>query len=143
MNANHKSDITRRVALGTIAGLGAAGLVRGGDKPPTHANRPPEKMSKIEEEYRRLRPLFEEERKQFAESSNSHDYWKGPHGKAIIALGPAIIPYLIQELRKGDFFFNVPLARITNADITSNNLGSEQDNARLWLKWWDGGKERA
>jgi hypothetical protein len=142
MNLNPTSEITRRAALGAMAVLGATGLVAAGEKAPAETGRRPRKMTEVEAEYRRLRPLFEDERKQFAESSNTHDYWKGPHGKAIIALGPAVIPQLIQELRKGDFFFNVPLARITNADITNEKFGSEQDNARLWLTWWDGGKDR-
>ena len=144
MNLNPTSEITRRAALGRHGRFGCQRLGRcrrqtAGLK--TAANGPGKHGETFEAEYRRLRPLFEEERKQFAESSKTYNYWKGPHGKAIIALGPAIIPQLIQELRKGDFFFNVPLARITNADITNDTFGSEQDNAKLWLKWWDGGKD--
>jgi len=48
--------------------------------------------------------------------------WDGPHGKAIIALGPGIIPYLIQQLRKGDFVFIVPLKLITNVDISNGKI---------------------
>ena len=141
MNLNPPSEITRRAALGAVAGLVAAGSATADDKPPTDVAKGRVKMSTAEEEYRRLRPLFEEERKRFSELSNTHCYWTGPHGKAIIALGPAIIPQLIQELRKGDFFFNVPLEYITNADITHEHGGSEQEHAKLWLQWWDGGKD--
>ncbi len=99
------------------------------------------KMSDVEREYRRLRPLWQEERKQFSLSSKSDDYWKGPHGKAIIALGPAIIPYLIKELRKGDLLFVVPLELFTNVDITDGSYDSEQASAKFWLKWWDSGRK--
>jgi hypothetical protein len=59
-------------------------------------------------------------------SSNTYDYWKGPHGKAIIALGPATIPFLIQALRRAEFLFNVPLALITKVDIANGEYASEQ-----------------
>ena len=132
-------DAARRTmlaALAALAGTLAAGrpaIAQGGagDRPSAS------KLSAVEAEYRRLLPLWQEERKQFTHSSNTFDYWSGPHGKAIVALGPAIIPYLIQELRKGDFFFNVPLALITKVDIASGEYKSEQASAARWLQWWD------
>ncbi len=99
-------------------------------------------MKSVDDEYRRLLALWQEERQRFAVSSNTHDYWKGPYGKAIVALGPAIIPHLIAELRKGDFFFNAPLALITKVDIANGESTSEQANAALWLKWWDAAAPR-
>lgn len=78
---------------------------------------PPRKLSQLREEYERLLPLWQEERKQYSYSSNTYDYWMGPHGKAIIALGPAIIPYLIKQVKAGDFWFNVPLALITKVNV--------------------------
>jgi hypothetical protein len=142
MTSVHSPDITRRSALGTMVGLVVTGSALAEQKPAADPVSRRWKMSEVESEFLRLRPLFEDERKQFTDSSDTHAYWKGPHGKAIIALGPAIIPQLIQELRKGDFFFNVPLAAITNVDIATENSASEQDNSKLWLKWWEGGKER-
>ena len=111
-------------------------------KPPSPDNKNVQtktmKLSDIQKEYKRLLPLWQKEREQFSPSSNTADYWDGPHGKSIIALGPAIIPELIAELRKGDFFFNVPLARITKVKIATSVSMSEQEKSQLWLKWWEG-----
>jgi len=100
-------------------------------------------MRAVQAEYRRLLPLWQEERRQFAHSSNLHDHWSGPQGRAIIALGAAIAPQLIEELRKGDFFFNAPLARITGVDISDGAYTSEQVNSALWLRWWEEAKATA
>jgi len=116
---------------GVATGQSAAGQTGTGDRPSET------KLRNVDDEYRRLLPLWQAERKQFSHSSNTYDYWKGPHGKAIIALGPAILPHLIRELRKGDFWFNVPLALITKVDVANGEYKSEQANAELWLKWWD------
>jgi hypothetical protein len=94
-------------------------------------------MRAVQAEYRRLLPLWQEERKSFAHLSNTNASWSGPHGKAIVALGAAVIPQLIHEVRKGDFFFNAPLAMITGIDIADGEAGSEQAKSALWLKWWD------
>lgn len=98
----------------------------------------PKTLKQLQAEYSRLLPLWQQERQEFGSSSNTYDYWKGARGKAIIELGPAIIPLLIHELRKGDFFFNVPLALITKIDIASGKglAFSEQEKARLWIEWW-------
>lgn len=106
------------------------------------ASREFKSLAKIQQEYDRLLPLWQEERKQYSLSSNTYDYWKGQHGKAIIALGPAIIPQLMREVRKGDFFFNVPLAQITHINITDGNWISEQEASLLWLAWWDQGANK-
>lgn len=102
----------------------------------------PRKMSEVQKEFERLLPLWQEERKQFGASSNTSDYWNGPHGKAIIALGPAVIPYLIQQVKSGDFWFNVPLALITKVDIANGKYKSVQANSRLWLEWWEAGNSK-
>jgi hypothetical protein len=132
-------------ALGGLAGTIAAGRAAAGAGPTSDASGGPGelKMRNVEDEYRRLLPLWQEERKQFLHSSNTYDYWKGPHGKAIVALGPAIIPYLIQALRKGEFLFNVPLALVTKVDIANGEYNSEQTNSKLWLQWWDNAKDTA
>ncbi len=106
------------------------------DKSPSRKVEAPRDWKDVQQDLRRLLPLWQEERKRFALSSNTADSWQGPHGKAIVALGPAILPALIQELRRGDFFFNVPLALITRVDIANGKDLSEQDKAALWLEWW-------
>jgi hypothetical protein len=142
MNPAHVPDTARRGALAVLAGMvgmigagrAAAGASRGPGEPT---------MRTVDDEYRRLRPLWQAEREQFRSSSNTYDYWKGPHGRAIVALGPAVIPHLIRELRKGDFLFNVPLALIAKVDVANGEYKSEQANLELWLKWWDSAKDTA
>jgi hypothetical protein len=141
-------DRARRGALAVLAQM--AGMIAAGGAaaaaPPSGTSRgpgAPTRLQTVDAEYRRLLPLWQAERQQFRHSSNTYDYWKGPHGRAIIALGPAILPHLIQELRKGDFWFNVPLALITKVDIADGDYQSEQANSALWLKWWDSAKDTA
>ena len=136
-----KSRVTRRSLLAGLGGLSSAAAVQRTTMADEQTSKPRRHLSKIEDiekDYRRLLPLWQKEREQFSFSSRTDDYWQGPNGKAIIALGPAIIPYLIQEVRKGDFFFNVPLQLIISADVAKDC--SEQDRAKLWLKWFDSGQ---
>jgi hypothetical protein len=143
MKLIHLPDPARRAVLAALGGMvamfadggAAAGRTSGASPRPGKWE-----MRKVEDEYRRLIPLWQAERQRLLASSNTYDYWKGPHGKAIVSLGPAIIPHLIQELRKGDILFNVPLALITKVDIANGEYVSEQANSALWLKWWDNAK---
>lgn len=116
------NSITRRALLASTAGFALSQAAASADEAAKTRDavdeQAPKKLSEIRKEYGRLLPLWQVEREQFNLSSNTDDYWQGPHGTAIIALGPAIIPQLIQELRKGDFFFNVPLERLVNAPIS-------------------------
>ena len=145
MNLNHQAP--RRAllaaALGGMASMLLAG--RAAAQRMSGVNGGPHvlPMRKVEDEYRRLIPLWRAESERARMFSNPYEYWKGPNGKAIIALGPAIVPYLIAEVRKGDFFFNVPLALITKVDITNGEYTSEQVSSKLWLQWWDKAKESA
>jgi len=140
MNSDQTADIGRRAALAALGGAvgvmvgmepGSAQALVAGARPATSH------LRAVQAEYRRLIPLWQEERKSFAHSSNINDYWSGPHGRAIVALGAAVIPQLIHEVRKGDFFFNAPLAMITGIDVADGEPGSEQAKSALWLKWWD------
>ena len=136
-------ELTRRSMLaswGGIAAVSAVGRAVAANDESSDPIRPHTKMLQVRKEFERLLPLWQEERKQFINSSNSDDYWQGPRGKAIIALGPAIIPYLIHELKTGDHFFNVPLAMITKVDIADGKYESEQASARLWVEWWEAAK---
>ena len=136
MGTNDAFSFTRRALLSVFGGLSVmAGAMC------TNAEDKARRWTRIEEienEYRRLLSLRQQERKQFYKSSDTHAYWQGPNGRRIIALVPAVIPYLILELRKGDFFFNVPLELITGIDVSNRRDMSEQEKSGLWLKWWNG-----
>jgi len=84
------------VSFGGIATGLPARLAMATDKEPIESEPRRKTMSQVQKEYERLLPLWQEERKDYRLSSNTRDYWMGPNGKAIIALGPAIIPFVIQ-----------------------------------------------
>ena len=137
MQSDYTAHVKRRSLLASLGGIAGASMViatqaRADDEADSDAR--PRKLAEVQKEFERLLPLWQEERKQFANSSKTYAYWKGPCGKAIIALGPAIIPYLIRQVKEGDFFFNVPLALITKVDMAG---GSEQANSKMWVKWWE------
>lgn len=138
MNSHRASELTRRSMLTSSCVIAAATALRADA---ADDERPPARMSQVRREFERLLPLWQVEREQYNYSSCSRDYWQGPHGKAIIALGPAIIPYVIQELKAGDHFFNVPMEVITNVDIANGQYESEQTNAKLWVEWWEATKK--
>ncbi len=149
MHSNSAGKTTRRAVLASLSGLAAAaaadcaaGIGQAADIAPGNPATARQSMEQVEKEYRRLLPLWQEERKKYAFSSNTFDYWKGPRGKAIVALGPAIIPHLIKELRRGDFWFNVPLALITRVEIANGVDLSEQEKSKRWLAWWEGSREQ-
>lgn len=144
MNSHDTSRVTRRDLLAAAGSASLLALSRPAevfatdvaDESPSRQVEAPRDWKVVQQDLRRLLPLWQEERRQFVLSSNTADSWQGPHGKAIIAPGPAILPALIQELRRGDFVFDVPLARITRVDIANGKDLSEQDKAALWLEWW-------
>ena len=134
------SRLSRRSLLTSVGGIARITIARQAIAEAAESDNHPTKKLDTRKEFERLLPLWEVEREQFIVSSNTGDYWKGPHGKGIIALGAAIIPLLIQKLRSGDFRFNVPLALITKVDITNGEYVSEQHTSKLWIKWWETGK---
>jgi len=72
MKRTHRPDAVRR---GVVAALGGAAVLFAA-RPAAAQNRAGEtKLRTVEGEYRRLLPLWQEERKQFAVSSNTYDYW--------------------------------------------------------------------
>jgi len=129
-------------AFGGLAAMSAGTQRRAADRKPVSSEDKLVRISKITSEWQRLLPLWREKDTEKPIQA-IENLWDGPHGKAIIALGPGIIPYLIQQLRKGDFVFIVPLKLITNVDISNGKDSSLPDItipeiAKLWLKWWDG-----
>lgn len=142
MNSPHAIELTRRSLLASVGGIAGAALVHqaAADEKEVGDTEPrPHNISEVRKEFERLVPLWQEERKECILSSQTLDYWKGPHGKSIIALGPAIIPYLIQHVKTGDFWFNVPLAMLTKVDIANGEYVSEQAKSKLWVSWWEAG----
>lgn len=144
MNSERTPEITRRSMLVSFGGIAtglAARQAMATDKESIESEPRRKTMSQIQKEYERLLPLWQEERKAYRFSSNTRDYWTGPHGKAIIALGPAIIPFIIQQLKAGDFFFNVPMDVIIGVEIADKTTMSEQARSKLWIEWWEAARK--
>lgn len=77
------------------------------------------------------------EREDYSHHSHTAMYWTGPTGKAILAMGPRILPLIVKELRNGDFFFNHPMQVFAGFLLGGIDLDSEQARSRLWIKWYD------
>lgn len=111
MNSQVTSHVTRRGLLSAAGSASLLALFRPAevlatdvdDKSPSCKVEASRDWKDVDKDLRRLLPLWQEERKQFVLSSNTADSWQGPHGKAIVALGPAILPALIHELRPRRF----------------------------------------
>ena len=86
-----------------------------------------------------LRKHWEEEAQQHWYLSDTKAYWQWSAGQAIIAMGKEALPFVMEEVQKGNFFFNVPAARITGISMRKEEeiMVSEQDIARRWVKWWE------
>ncbi|UCC21412.1 MAG: hypothetical protein JSW23_06220 [Planctomycetota bacterium] len=72
-------------------------------------------------------------------SSRTDDYFdRVPAGLDIIKMGRSVLPFVMEQICAGNFFFNVAARRITG--LTLRNEGgifiSEQELALRWSKWW-------
>jgi len=92
-----------------------------------------------EKEFNRLKKQWKAEQPRW--SSNTGDYWETPAGKKIISMEKKALPFIMEEICRGNFFFNVPAEKITNISFRSRNtIKSEQHYAKKWAEWW--GKNR-
>jgi hypothetical protein len=66
--------------------------------------------------------------------------------RKIVERGEVFLPFIIDEIKKGDFFLNQAMGEITGFDIMSmpgaKEVGGEQDVSKLWIEWWKENKER-
>ena len=88
-------------------------------------------------EFMGLKSKWVQEKAKASFSSRTSDYWKGPAGLRIMAMGKRALPFVMDEISKGDFFFNVPASKITNITIPSGiKRESEQELSKDWIEWW-------
>jgi len=86
--------------------------------------------------FARLHEAWQVERQRYSASSSTAAYWQGPNGRAIIAMGKEALPFLFEELKKGDHFYVWPIARITGVALPPGQGGGEQERRAQWLEWW-------
>jgi hypothetical protein len=65
-------------------------------------------------------------------------YWMSASGKKIIAMGKRAIPFIMDELKSGNYWYSTALDYITGVRMS----GTTGDNlAGNWLDWWDENKD--
>jgi len=102
---------------------------------------PSAEFEQARREFRALKGRWDIEAGAVSLSSNSKDRWKGPAGGQIIEMGKRALPFVMDEIEKGDFFFNIAADRITGVRIGTNGpLMSEQERSKAWLSWWEKAK---
>lgn len=87
--------------------------------------------------FEKLRSEWQAEKERHKYSSRTDDYWQGKAGKEIIAMGKRALPFVMEEIKKGDFFFNIPAYKITGIKMKGK---SEQEKSKEWVKWWEENK---
>ena len=65
------------------------------------------------------------------------DYWKGPAAHELIGMGKRALPFVLEEIEAGNFYFNVAASRTTGLDLSSENEKyDERKHSKRWLEWW-------
>jgi len=100
-------------------------------------------MEEFREYYTEL--LEYRKRPEIKMSSLASDYNNCEAFRRIVEKGEVFIPFIIEEIRNGDFFLNQAMAEITGVNITANlepgEIHGEQGASKLWIDWWEGNKE--
>lgn len=93
-------------------------------------------------EFNELKSKWTKKKENAALSSRTSDYWKGSAGQEIIAMGKHALPFVMDEISKGDFFFNIPAQEITKIKTPSGfERESEQKLSQDWIEWWKENKD--
>ena len=104
------------------------------------------------------RAQFEGLYQKWEESQNTHaarlrsddSYATGPEYEALVAMGKAAVPLLLERIAAGDFRMNDAVETITRVDILAEVRArpdkswglnqppfGAQGTSRLWLAWWE------
>lgn len=79
-------------------------------------------------------------------SSITSDYNNCEAFRKIVERGKLYLPFIIEEIKKGDFFLNQAMYEITGFDIRTTSeakeVMGEQDISKLWIKWWGENKDK-
>jgi hypothetical protein len=95
-----------------------------------------------------LQPRFESLHREVAALWRTPEYataslqelWEAPSYRAIVALGPAVVPLCMAALRNGEFVLARAVLEITGLRaprLTGNEFPSEQATAAALLAWWN------
>ncbi|MBN1513381.1 MAG: hypothetical protein JXB13_15295 [Phycisphaerae bacterium] len=76
-------------------------------------------------------------------SSRPEDHNDCEAFRRIVAGGERFLPFIVEEIRRGDFYLNQAMHEITGIDVRKHyndqaGLGGEQHDSELWIRWWNG-----
>lgn len=90
---------------------------------------------KARAEFYRLKESWEKECAEVFASSFIADRCKGPAGRSIIGMGKRALPFVMEEIGKGNILFNQAALEICGFQVAPG-LMSEQDRSDRWIRWW-------
>lgn len=66
--------------------------------------------------------------------------------RKIVEKGRFFLPFIIEEIKKGDFFLNQAMREITGFNMRTTPetkvASGEQDISKLWTEWWEKNKDK-
>jgi len=65
-------------------------------------------------------------------------YWMSESGRAIIAMGKRALPFLMDELQNGNYWYAAAVDSITGIRMAGT---TGEDLAERWLAWWEDNKD--
>lgn len=96
-----------------------------------------------------LQVRFESLAKQWEEDttfhSSTHEICLDPSYLEIIALGPRVVPFIIEHLRESrNSHWSLALSALTRTELVlaAEHVGVTEEICRFWLNWWEDHKER-
>ncbi|MBF0483075.1 MAG: hypothetical protein HQL25_00050 [Candidatus Omnitrophica bacterium] len=79
-------------------------------------------------------------------SSNPAVYNDCEAFRKIVETGKVFLPFIVEEIKKGDFFLNQAMEEITGIKSTSlkntDEIIGEIEISKLWIEWWEQNKNK-
>jgi hypothetical protein len=114
----------------------------------TPSNVPPEVIEEFERHHRAWRSVVDSPEQRLI--SDTHRLTDHREYQAIVAMGKKALPLVIAKLAEGDFLMVRAAKQITRVNVFKasgktlqpGELFGEQDEARLWVEWWQKNQNR-
>jgi len=90
-------------------------------------------------EFEKLNADFQEEISYppYSDYVYKNKYWMSASGRKIIVMGKRAIPFLMEELKNGNYWYSTALDSITGVRMGGT---TGDDLAQNWLDWWEQNK---
>ncbi|MCX5709517.1 MAG: hypothetical protein NT088_02150 [Candidatus Omnitrophica bacterium] len=91
-------------------------------------------------EFKALNEDFKEETSlpPYSDYVYKNKYWMSDSGRAIIAMGKRALPFLMDELQNGNYWYATAVDYITGIRMAGT---TGDDLAGRWLAWWEENKD--